>query len=115
MKFRTGFFNVFLHLRALPASPVASGWKRQCFAGLKARFAVGIAFVKGEGGSRPRAERRRRLSVLCASLHGAGRWEVGLRFLVRRGSSFTDTEMQLRGSAGNRLLPADSFIQDKGH
>ena len=83
MKFGTGFFDVSLHPRALPASSVASGWYRQCFTGLKARLEVGIVFVEGESGSRPRAERRQHLSVLHASLNGpAQHRQVGSRAAV---------------------------------
>lgn len=83
MKFRTGFFNVSLDAPALPASPVASGWYRQCFAGLKARLEVGIVSVEGESGSRPRAEHRQCLSVPCASQNGpAWHWQVGSQAAV---------------------------------
>lgn len=60
---------------------MASGWYRLRFAGLKARLEVDIAFVEGDGGSRPRAEHRQYLSVLCASLNGPA-WKVGSRATV---------------------------------
>jgi len=66
---------------------MASGWYRQCFAGLEARLELGAVSVAGESGSRLRTEHGQRL-----------------RFLGQRGgSAFTAMEMQLRGSAEHRL------------